>query len=189
MDRFGDRFIFIDHRDVGILFFMIADNVAVVDRSDVIAVGHDDQLRLGFLDIGVDIAQSLQPAAVINRLLAAIRRQDCQTALFTGEVPLFAGPQMVHQGLEVALGDNSDILYAGIDHIGKHKIDQTISSAKRHRCHRAVLCDFAHHRIVHIGKYDSQCLTHHRRSPPVHPAQSLPWPAPWRPCRSGFPWQ
>ena len=123
MDRFGDRFIFIDHRDVGILFFMIADNVAVVDRSDVVAVGHDDQLRLGFLDIGVDIAQRLQPAAVINRLLAAIRRQDCQTALFTGEIPLLASPHMIHQRLKVTLGDNSDILYAGIDHIGKHKID------------------------------------------------------------------
>ena len=189
MYRIGNRLILIDDRYICILFLVVTQDVGIIDGSDVVAVGHNDQLRFGFLDVAVNISQRFQSAAVENRFHPSIRRQDGQTAVFAGKVPFFAVSDVVHQRLVITFCNNTNIFYIRIDHVGQHEIHQTVSATKRHRCHCTVFCQFAHHCIVHIGEYNSQCFTQHRRSPPVHPFQSWLLQEPLHSFRYGCPLQ
>ena len=189
MRFFRQFFMLIEYCDVRSALLVIADGICVVHRSDAVAVGHDDQVSLGVADIGINVCQSLQPAPIVNSLLSAVRRQDGQTAVLSGQIPLLAVSQMVHQRLEIALGNDTNILDARVNQVGKHEINQTISAAKRDRRHGAVFCQLSQCRIVHIRKHNSQCFIHHRCPPPEYPSQSSLLPEPSHSCQSGFPWR
>ena len=44
---------------------------------------------------------------------------------------------MIHKGLVVALGDNSDLAHSAVDHCGKLEVDQAVAATVWHGAHGA----------------------------------------------------
>ena len=59
---------------------------------------------------------------------------------------------MIHQRLEVALGNNAYIINAGVYHVGERKVNQTVSTAERNGGHGTISGQLGKFFIVNIGK-------------------------------------
>ena len=59
---------------------------------------------------------------------------------------------MVHKRLIIIFGNNADVGYAGVDHVGQNEVDKAISAAERHGSHGALLRQLRYVFIVDIGK-------------------------------------
>ena len=67
---------------------------------------------------------------------------------------------MIEQGLIIALGDNAHGSDAAVHHIGEGEVDQAVATAEKDRTHRSVLSKIAYGHIVHIGKHETEYISH-----------------------------
>ena len=134
---------------------MEGEHVAVIDVADHVAVGENDVFLTGVVQETGD-GREVFHAAVRDGACVAEGRQDEQALSLAGEIPRLAGAEVVHQGLIVVLGDNADLVDAGVDHIGKRKIDQAVAAAEGHRAHGALFRQLADFLVVLVGEQNSQ---------------------------------
>ncbi len=169
--------------DAGAALLVLRQHGVVVDVGHHVAVTEQHVLGLGGGQEGVDVADGVQVAPVHPRTCPGVGGQDGETADLPGQVPLAAGPHVVHQGMVVGLGDHAHVPDTGVDHVGKGEVHQAVPPAVGHRAHGPHHGQVTHPVIVHIGEDDPQNLAlTHGSPPPGCRIRSWPWGERRRPC-------
>ena len=108
---------------------VLFDYLAVVKLVNRVAVRDDNEVLLALFEESRRTLEGFEPVLVENFAFVAVRRKQNEAALLSREIPLLAGAEMVHQRLIVILGYNAHGGNAGVDHVGKSKVNQTVSAA------------------------------------------------------------
>ena len=91
-------------------------HIAIIDVADYITVAQNDIFLLGIRQKPHAGFQGLNPA-VVDQGLMAERGKHEQARAFAGQIPSLSGAKVIHQGLIIALCDNTDLVNARIDQI------------------------------------------------------------------------
>ena len=103
-------------------------------RGDI-RVGHHHILLLLLPQERKDAGKGFHTSGINFDSFLRKRREYIQSAVFTGQIPLAAGSQMVHKGMVVFAHNNGDIVDSAVYHAGQNKIHHTVTARKRNGCH------------------------------------------------------
>ena len=128
--------VLVGNGDVGFLRGVELEQVVEVEVVDRVGVGDDDIFVAGMTEevhVGVD---GLDPVLIVRygSRGRVIGREDVEAFPFSREVPGFAGTDMVHQGLVVFFGDDTDFGDTGVDHVGQREVDEAVTASEGNGC-------------------------------------------------------
>ena len=139
---------------------VLLDGLGEVRVVDGVAVGHHDVLLGGQAqEVAVGV-ERVQKARVHAHVLARQERRENGEALLAVEVPLAAGADVVHQGLVVLLGDDADVLDAGVHHGRELEVDDAVTARDRERGDRAKAGQFTEMDVVFTGEDKTHDVFH-----------------------------
>ena len=119
----------LQHRDgaVCVLLFVIAQHVRIVHAVDVVAREDDDVFGVILVDerhVLIDgVCRALVP---VGFFLTLVGRQDLDAAVGAVEIPRQTVADVVVQHQRLILCQHADRVNAGIDAVGKRKVDDAI---------------------------------------------------------------
>ena len=123
---------------------MIFENFVEVDLVNHIARRNDDIRLIDFFNV-LDVVHEVGDIVVVNlRHNPVFAIKDAQASALGVNVVLPAVAQMLDQGTRFVLNEHFNLGNPGIGHVGKHKVDQTVTTQKGDRRGRAVIhqtCD------------------------------------------------
>ena len=125
----------IEHRDgrvrAGLL--VLAEHLVVVHLVDVVAGQDENIFRIIIRDKRDILINCVRRTLVPLRSLAAlIRRQDADAAAQAVEIPRLARADVGVEHVRLVLGQHADRIDAGVDAVGKRKINNAVFAAKRY---------------------------------------------------------
>ena len=138
VDGFSELPLAVYNGNFGALFFMIVHHFRKIHVAHIVAVGHHHIFFGSVAQIIGDVGYCLETRRIELCGLAAEGRQKRKTAVFTRQIPAFAGAYMIHKRIKIVFCYYSYVYYARIDHVGQHKIYYAVSSAERYRRQRAL---------------------------------------------------
>ena len=146
-----------DQCDVGAGLDVPVENLLIVDRTDAVAVGHDDIFFARTRDEVERAFEQLKPRGIEQLALVGVvggdeRGEQLDAAAAAGKVPVLTGADVIHQRLVVVIGDDADLGDVRVDHVGEFKVDHAVSAAERNRGDRAAAGQFGNHIVVDVGK-------------------------------------
>ena len=140
------------------------EHVREVDVDDQVAVRHDDVVLTDLLQVGAHAGERLHLALKLlaAAVLAVVRErgQQAQPAVLAGHVPRLAVAQMVQQALIVAVQHDAHVGHAGVLHVGEHKVNDAIASAKGDRGGHAVLDQLPQSGLLLVRENDAVQSVH-----------------------------
>ena len=183
VDDIGDLSLFVGVDDGDRAIAVVCDVAALDTEGDIragvdvlfhhcrkvkvanrIAIGKDNDF---FFTVGDEIADAYESikTGFVKEVTAVckssdIRRENFDTALTARKVPIFTGSDMIHERLVVIVGYKSDVVDAGVDHVGKCKVDKAVTAAERNGSHCALLCELVYAFFVDTRKDDTYCVHH-----------------------------
>ena len=114
-------------------------------------------LFLGFQECQ-NTCQSINTSVVHTNRFFSKRRNNIQTAFFTGKIPLTSGSQMIHQRIIVVAYQYGNIVNSAVNHTGKNKVDHTITACKRNGSHQTLAYQLRYQGVITVWENNTQCI-------------------------------
>ena len=163
--KFRGLAVLVDDCDVGAGGVVLVKQVVKVNVVDCVGVGHDD-IFLSCVVQKVQVAHEGVNTAVPGAGACqgvVIRGKKEHSLSLAGQVPWLSGTHMVHEGLIVVLGDNSHAGHSRVDHAGEREVNETVTAAKRNRCHGADAGQLDDVGVIHLRMdYSEYIICSHR---------------------------
>ena len=121
-----------DHGDVGPRGQVLLKDLVDGQVDGSVAPGQKDVVLANVLQVVIHPGQGLHAAPVlaVAGLGVAEGGQDAQAAVLAAQVPVFAGAQVVQQGLIALVEDDAYIADAGVDHAAEYKVNHAVAAAE-----------------------------------------------------------
>ena len=133
-----------------------------VDVEGDVGVADDDVVLRGFEHEAAQHIQRLYLPLV--HLVSGVEHEgriDGNAAVLAVEVPVAPLTDVVHQAVVVVLGDDADLGDVGMDEVGEHEVDETVSARIRQRRRRTVYRQIVEMAVFVGCKQYGECVVFH----------------------------
>ena len=138
---------FCNDSNISRVFLMLLNNIRKVKIAYHIAVGKNDKLLLAARYKLHSAHQRLKPCGIKLACAGIVecgykRRQYHYSAAAARKVPVLTGADVIHQRAVIVVGNDAHLGDSRVYHIGKSKVNQSVSAPERKRRHCALCGHF-----------------------------------------------
>ena len=156
--------------------YMRLHDACEIDIANVIAIAEYNVVLVAVADKLLDVFNRAEAMLVQIGVTVAVRRKNNKPTVFARQVPVLAAAHVVHKRLIIVLGNNADLGYSAVYHVGQHKVYKPEPAAEWHRSDRPDGSQLAYISVVKVAEYYSECF--HYAIPPLSTISAEPTFAP-----------